>query len=173
MSHYSVDAKQLTSTNLSAFGKPVFLPADTPPDSAGTGWQCWYPTGTLQGTGNLQIGIVRVDLGEARIAKVEMHPTREEYVYAMESPIVQVMALGSEASGELADPKTAVAVLIRPGEGIIIHPGVWHAPAFAASLTQGYYGFILGAPDPAVSEKGLVEFWDGSDLQINLHNSEA
>lgn len=164
MSEIVIHLIGIKDINFSQYGQVVGKRQDQSPDIQGEGWRCWYPVGQLADQKSMQIGLVLADLHVPVIQKVESHPTREEWVYAIDTPIVQVIALGVET----ADPKTAKAVLLAPGEGFIIRAGVWHAPAFAANLKSGYYGFVLAKANPAKEEAGMVPFQGDSTVRIDL-----
>ncbi len=129
MREIQVKAARVNNTELFSFGEITGSSDLLLPDSQGEGWQCWYPLGVVPGEG--EIGLVRSTLTEPLIEFVECHPTRSEWVYAIDKPIIQVVALSDSKSGS-ADPATTKAVLLKPGDGIIIQEGVWHAPAFSA-----------------------------------------
>lgn len=157
MKELVIQSVGINDIDLEQYGRVIGRKPGQQPDSRGKGFQCWYPLGMLPSEKNLQIGLVQADLAEAVIEKMESHPTRQEWVYAIDAPIIQVVALTGE-SGCRADASTARAILLHPGEGILIQAGVWHAPAFAASLEKVYYGFVLASADPDIKEEGLVPF---------------
>jgi len=150
------------------FGKPIFVKDQQSPDNHGEGWVCWYPLGKLNEKGTRMIGLVKSTRADPVIRLVESHPTREEWVYSIDKPVIQLVALSSHDSKGLADSNTAKAILLNPGQGIIIDAGVWHAPAFGRGLDEAYYGFVLAEVDLTVKEFGLVQFHDGDELMIEV-----
>jgi hypothetical protein len=155
-------------SEMEKYGRAVMPASGKPADSFGEGWQCWYPLGTLPMEAHLQIGLVEANLLQPVIKLVECHPTREEWVYAIDAPVIQVVALPESGQAGLADGSTARAILLNPGEGFIIRAGVWHAPAFPVNLTHAYYGFVLPAPSGDVKEVGLVSFKEDDWVRVNL-----
>lgn len=166
MAEINLKAIRVTETNLEQFGNVFAKKEGQQPDNQGTGWQCWYPLGRLHNEEALMIGLVKTNLAVPVIEKVECHPTRSEWVYAIDKPIIQVVALSSKTPETLADAATAKAIILNPGEGIVIHAGVWHAPAFAADLTEAIYGFVLAKAAPNVEELGMVRFDQNNVLRI-------
>ena len=166
MKEITVQLENLMDADLTAYGQAVGKTSDQAPDSSGEGWRCWFPLGSLEMGKELQLGLVLADLHEPLIGKVEAHPTRQELVYAIDAPVVQVVALNAEGTDSAADANTARAILLQPGEGLIINAGVWHAPAFHADLDAAQYGFILAVPDPAVDELGMIPFASSCSVRV-------
>lgn len=163
-----VGLTSITAPEIADYGKSIYVKKDQPADNQGNGWVCWYPlAGLKDGDGGL-IGLVKSTRTEPVIRMVESHPTREEWVYAIDKPIIQVVALTTQRSEGLADINSALAIVILPGQGIIINPGVWHAPAFGYEPDEAYYGFVLAKADPSMRESGLVQFHDGFELQVDV-----
>lgn len=170
MKEIMINVMDTSQTLLEEYGLIVARKPKQKPDNQGEGWQCWYPLGVLpEATGSLQIGLVRTTLNEPLVKLVECHPVRGEWVYAIDRPIIQVVALSSASIPQkLANVATAKAVLLNPGEGILIRAGVWHAPAFAADLAEAVYGFVLEEVDPKVRELGMVPFDHNDGLRIRI-----
>lgn len=167
MAEQGIHLEEIFAKDLSRYGTPVAKKAEQKPDSSGRGFSCWYPLVTLSSENAGQIGLVLANLNEPLIDRMEAHPIREEWVYAIDKPIIQVVALTS-LKGDFADPFTARAILLNPGEGFLIRAGVWHAPAFAADLRFAYYGFVLPAASADVHEMGLVPLEGGTKIRITL-----
>lgn len=167
MNEMTIHPVGIHELDLGRYGRVVGRKPGQQPDSRGEGFQCWYPLGELSNEKHLQIGLVLANLAEPLIEKVESHPTREEWVYAIDAPVIQVVALNCD-HGQRADASTARAILLQPGEGILIRAGVWHAPAFAAGLNKAYYGFLLATADPGVKEEGLIPFDGEFKVRIGL-----
>lgn len=167
MEELLIQAVGVFASELSRYGTPVAKKTDQQPDSRGKGFSCWYPLTTLSLESSAQVGLVLSDLNEPLVELMESHPIREEWVYALDKPIIQLVALNCLES-DCADPSTARAIRLNPGEGLIIRAGVWHAPAFSADLNPAYYGFVLAAASPEVREMGLVPLEGGVKIRIAL-----
>jgi ureidoglycolate hydrolase len=132
------------------------------PDNSGEGWKCWYPIGELKAGNARSIGIVRTEKQSRQIEAMEQHLDREEWVFALDHPIIQVIALSTDADMKVPDPASVKAVRLEPGQGVVIFPGVWHAAGLPAAAGITLYGFALGKATRPDVDPGWVKFADNS-----------
>lgn len=64
---------------------------DRAPDSQGERWRCWYPIGVVTREDLLQVGLVRSSPRTKLLDSMEMHSDREEFIFALEKPLVQTV----------------------------------------------------------------------------------
>jgi ureidoglycolate lyase len=156
-----IPVKEMSNDQVDPYGKIIAIEDKGRPEIQGEGWQCWFPLGKLQNDYQLEIGMVVAAPDHLVINKMEKHPNRTEWVFAIDKPYIQVVAL-SDTATQYPDNGTVRAFMINPGEGILINKDVWHAPGIAPFNDSVLYGFVLGRTketDEAV-ELGLVEFKD-------------
>jgi ureidoglycolate lyase len=159
----------LSDEQVDSYGRIVAIGKIEQPDIQGEGWQCWYPLGELQNDRQLEIGMVAAEPGHLVFNKMEKHPNRSEWVFAIDRPYIQVVALTSVTSN-IPDSETVRAYLIYPGEGMLINKDVWHAPGIAPFGEPVLYGFVLGRIEEIDErvELGLVEFHDDLSFRCKL-----
>jgi ureidoglycolate lyase len=157
----------LTQEAVSSFGRMTGITSQEPPDLSGEGWFCWYPAGDLQ-AGAPQLGLVRADPRPLVVEALERHQDREEWVYALDRPYIQVVALSAAADPGKPDANTARAFLIEPGQGLVMNRGIWHAVGLPAGEATTYYGFALGetGPDPEAANSGWVSFANAAAVTV-------
>jgi ureidoglycolate lyase len=149
----------LNASSFERFGRAILVDRGQAPDMHGDGWRCWYPVAVLPSDPPPLLGLVEALPHPLVLVVMERHPARAEWVFALERPIVQAVAL-SAGESDCPDPATVRAYLIWPGQGVIIGPGVWHAAGLAAGPTPVPYGFALARPsDPAHDvDSGWIPF---------------
>lgn len=166
---HAITAGPLSAAAFGPYGRLVAAGDDQPPDFTGKDWQCWYPLGELQAAGPPAIGLVRAKPGDMAVLEMERHPHRSEWVFAIDGPVIQSVALSGGENPERPDPQQARAFVIQPGQGVLISAGVWHAAGLAAGRAV-LYGFVLSQPserDLAI-EEGMVPFDKGEYLDVAL-----
>jgi len=142
------------------FGRVAGHVTARPPDAVGDGWACWYPVGELRDAAPLLVGLVRTDSRPLQVEALERHAEREEWVYALDQPVVQVVVLSAPGEPEQPDAASAAAFLLQPRQGVVVERGVWHSVGFPAGDESAYYGFVLGQPrsDAEVTGSPWVPF---------------
>lgn len=163
-SEYFVRVKTLDEVDLRSYAHPVRI-GDRPPDLSGDGWQCWYPIGKLPKY-IWQIGIVRTETALRILQRMERHLDREEWVFALDKPIIQALALSFSSTPQQPDAHSVQAILLHPGEGLIIAAGVWHAVGVPARGEGAFYGFLLGEPVQDGGDSGWVPFANNVNVII-------
>jgi ureidoglycolate lyase len=149
------------------FGRLTGTAARPTPDITGDGWVCWYPAGEPDESAP-QLGIVRTEPRPLVVTVMERHQDREEWVYALDRPYIQVVALSTPDDPQRPDISTARAFRIEPGQGLIMARGIWHAVGLPAEDQSTLYGFLLGKPgsDPEAANSGWVPFGGGAQVVI-------
>jgi ureidoglycolate lyase len=155
----------LCEERVAPFGRLTGTAARSTPDIEGEGWGCWYPAGEPNEPAPM-LGIVRTEPRPLVVTVLERHQDREEWVYALDRPYIQVVALSSPDDAERPDSSTARAFRIEPGEGLILGRGVWHGVGLPAGDEATLYGFLLGKPGPdaEAANSGWVSF--GDEVQV-------
>jgi len=165
---FIVTIKTLDEVDLTLYGKVVTYDENKKPDNFGEGWKCWYPLGELHAAEPLYVGVVRTEPKPLQLHSMERHQDRSEWIYAIDKPMIQTVALSSPHNPDCPYPDKTRAVLLQPGQGIIIAPGVWHAVGLPSKDEAITYGFVLGAPSPEEKkrDKGWVAFTDQTVIKL-------
>ena len=165
---YIVTIKELDEVDQTLYGKVVTYDKKKMPDNSGDGWKCWYPVGELYATEPLYVGIVRAEPKPWLLSSMERHQDRGEWVYAIDKPMIQTVALSSPDYPTQPDPEKTKAVLLQPGQGLMIASGVWHAVGIPSKDEVITYGFVLGAPssEEKKRDKGWVSFTDNTIVKL-------
>ena len=108
---------------LEPYGYLVGLPSSAPPieNEELRYWPTLAPLELKEGWG--EVGICEVVRRPARVSKMERHVATSEFVAPMNGELLVPLALRTtvEMPGE-----GLLAVRVRMGEGLMLHPGVWH-----------------------------------------------
>lgn len=150
--------EELNEASVAPYGKMIAPNFGSEPDIKGDGWVCWYPLGQLNSDRILSIGMVLVQPKGKHFSKMEKHPNRSEWVFAVEKPYIQPVALSSVEDRNKPDHNSIKVFLIKPGQGILISADVWHAPGINYDDSPTLYGFVLGESYDDDVELGLVSF---------------
>jgi len=168
MSQYNdVPVVELDEESVAPYGKVITPKFDEEPDIRGDNWQCWHPLGELPEGRKLSIGMVLAQPGDKNFSEMEKHPHRSEWVFAIDKPYIQPVALSHPGAIDKPNIETVKAFLIKPGQGVQISEGVWHAPGIAPGATPALYGFVLGeeGAEDVGTELGLVPFDSGAIMR--------
>ena len=170
---HTIPIQPLDPKAFAPFGRAILRKDGALPDSCGKGWQCWYPLGELQNIPKARIGLVRARVRPLVVTALERHLAREEWVFALDSPLVQTVALSAAADPNRPDPQTAAAFLIRPGQGVIMVPGIWHGVGMSPGPQVITYGFVLAkSPPQSPEDSGWVDFADHTEVRLALPRSD-
>jgi len=123
-------------SRLADYGYLLELPSSLPPidNEELRYWPTLAPLELRDGWG--EVGICEVRRRPAQVTRMERHVRTSEFVAPMNGELLVPIALRTEK----AKPgKGLVAVRVCAGEGLMLHPGVWH---------------WAGYPD-----RDLVKFW--------------
>jgi ureidoglycolate lyase len=165
----NIALEPLREDRVAPYGRLTGTVTTSTPDLEGDGWVCWYPAGEPDESAPM-LGIVRTEPRPLSVAAMERHQDREEWVYALDRPYIQVVALSSLDDPERPDISTARAFRIEPGQGLIMARGIWHAVGLPAEDQSTLYGFLLGKPGPdrEAANSGWVAFVDDAQVVVDL-----
>ena len=105
---------------------------------------------------------------------MERHLAREEWVFALDSPLVQTVAHSAATDPDRPDPQTLAAFLIRPGQGVIMAPGIWHSVGLPPGRQDICYGFVLAEPKLHPDENsGWVDFAGHAEVRLALPEPDS
>ena len=108
---------------LEPYGYLLSLPSTTPPieNEELRYWPTLAPLELHDGWG--EVGICEVQRRPARVSKMERHIRTSEFVAPMNGELVVPLALRTDGD---RPGEGLLAVRVRVGEGLMLHPGVWH-----------------------------------------------
>jgi ureidoglycolate lyase len=108
---------------LDAYGYLLKLPSSTPPTETEE-LRYWPTLAPLElAEGWAEVGVCEVVKRPARVARMERHVRTSEFVAPMNGELLIPIALRTK---DEQPGKGLVAVRVRVGEGLMLHPGVWH-----------------------------------------------
>jgi ureidoglycolate hydrolase len=164
-----IKVNKLTGQNFNKFGESIFVAKDLKPDNEGDGWKCWYPLSEINRNNDFSFGIVLSKPKYLGTQFMERHLDRDEYVIALDHPIIQIVGMSNRENNACPDITLTEAYLINPGQMVKINPGVWHSAAIASQLKSCLYLFLLGKPTKETKfvDSGLVQFASGDQLIIS------
>ena len=110
-------------SRLEPYGYLLQLPSNAPPieNEELRYWPTLAPLELQDGWG--EVGICEVQRRPTRVSKMERHVQTSEFVAPMNGALLVPIALPT-AGGTPGEG--LVAVRVRVGEGLMLHPGVWH-----------------------------------------------
>jgi ureidoglycolate lyase len=98
---------------------------------------------------------------------MERHLQREKWVFALDKPLIQSVALSSEEQPQQPDPQSLRAFLLQPGQGVLIEAGVWHTAGLPTVEENILYGFVLGEePDDPQENSGWIDLPENTLVKI-------
>lgn len=131
-----IPIEDLHRADLSGIGHAFDLSRDSSSSvfSAGAGFTDRYTVEPLlDGLGHL--GMTSAGATPADISQMERHLYSEEVLFCAGAPIVLPVAL----AGASPQRDAVRALLIQPGQGIVLNRGVWHAPCLGHPEPAAYY----------------------------------
>jgi ureidoglycolate lyase len=143
-----------TPETLSSFGQVVLSPSGSPTSQAAS-YKFWSDIAHYAIHGETEIGICTVYRQPiAEICGMERHLRTPEVLIPIDAPFM--LPLLREG-----DPAAAAAVfLVKPGEAVVIHEGVWHGACLPVGRASSSYFVIFrrGTPHEDVQKKGIEPF---------------
>ena len=125
----AIPVQVLTEDSFAPFGWMLgrdFPAQATPSDFTHPATDFWsqhiFQTGARDGTEILWVNYRNMDLS---VTHLEKHLLTEQAIVPLTGGIIQLMAC-SKSDGSV-DMASAAAFIIRPGQGICMRPGAWHA----------------------------------------------
>jgi ureidoglycolate lyase len=100
-------------------------------DAEGPGWRWWAETATLAATGDAYgIGFLDLQPAPLRFDWAERHGRSPEMIVALGGDCLVYVAPADPGRDE---PGSFEVFRLRPGQGVILAPGVWHGAPLASS----------------------------------------
>ena len=130
-----------TKESFSPYGQLISYD-DREPDKSGSGWKCWIPMGMVEvSSKKMQIGLVRINSSNLVVQVMERHETREEMLWPITKPIIQLVGLPNRLNEESAQPRIHEIKAFRlvPGQIIIMSKGTWHSAAYTENDETDYF----------------------------------
>jgi ureidoglycolate hydrolase len=108
---------------LAEYGYLLSLPSSVPPveNEELRYWPTLAPLELEKGWG--EVGVCEVVRRPARVSRMERHVRTSEFVAPINGELLVPIALRTT---EASPGKGLLAVRVRVGEGLMLHPGVWH-----------------------------------------------
>jgi len=108
---------------LAEYGYMISLPSSAPPieNEELRYWPTLAPLELKDGWG--EVGVCEVVRRPARVSRMERHVRTSEFVAPMSGELLVPIAL---RTGDPHPGHGLLAVRVRVGEGLMLHPGVWH-----------------------------------------------
>ncbi|HEY2868709.1 MAG TPA: ureidoglycolate lyase [Gaiellales bacterium] len=125
-----------------------------PQDADGPGWRWWADTASLASTGDAY-GIGFLDLAPAPLEFdwAERHARSPEMIVALAGDCLVYVA---PADRDRNAPGAFEVFRLRPGQGVILAPGVWHGAPLAASGPAA--AMVLLREGTGVEDTAMVRF---------------
>ena len=163
-----IKLKELNKKDFVQYGEAIFAADGQKPDSAGEGWECWFPLAQLTEDSDFSFGIVKSKPELIGTRFMERHLDRDEYVVALDHPVIQIVGLSDAKREDFPDINQTEAFLVRPGQIVKLKAGIWHAAGIAYGIESCLYLFLLGKPtkDGKLVDSGLVGFVNNESLIV-------
>ena len=163
-----IKAQGLTANNFKKFGESIMVKPGQKPDSSGEGWECWFPMAEITQGRDFSFGLVSSKPKIIGTKFLERHLDREEYVIALDHPIIQIVGISDSQKTDMPDIHQTEAFILQPGQLVKINPGVWHSAGITADGSSSLYMFLLGRPtkEGKLVDSGLVGFASGDSVTI-------
>lgn len=157
-----VTAVELSEIDFSPFGTVVRLAAGGPDvvTSTGDGWSGVFSAAPLM-AGSGSLGYTTGVPAPCTFTTMEQHHHTKEALFAQAGPVVLAVA---DTPGPAPAAQDVVAVVIRPGDLVILDEGVWHDACHGLGVATPYYWFAVCDPqitDPWVPVEGGPVHLDG------------
>jgi ureidoglycolate lyase len=104
--------------------------------SQGDGWSDVRTTAPIISTAG-SLGITQGSPLPCKVSKMERHLHTQEALFCLTDPIVIAIANSGEDKQPLAS--TIEAVIIQPGEVIVLNKGIWHDACHGINKSVRYY----------------------------------
>ncbi len=150
----------LTAEAFRPFGQVIKQPQRTP-DAAGPGWQWWSETALMQSDGRpYGIGYLDLQLTELQFDWAERHMrSTEMLIPAGGDCLVYVGPPDHPDQPDRLPPLDRFRVfLLEQGQGVLLHPGVWHGAPLAIDRPLNVVVLLLQATGS--TDTSLVRFTD-------------
>lgn len=112
------------------------------------GWRAWM-TKDICMDDVCNIGITYAKGLPFLVSAMESHSLTQEVLVCGDKPMVLAVA-DTDAKEKGAKPEDIRAFMIKPGQVITLHKGIWHAACRSAEGEECYYYFLAHSLEPAV-----------------------
>jgi ureidoglycolate lyase len=134
----TIQAVTVEEIDFSRYGLLFDLVSGAAPDvvaERSTDWQDRYTARPVV-TGSARLGMTIGPTITTDITRLERHPHTREAVACICEPIVLPLAVDA---GDRPSADSVIAVELRPGQCVSLHPGVWHGAGMGADEPTAYY----------------------------------
>src|SRR5215211_5339757 len=150
--------RDLTPGAFAPFGEVIDQPGRMP-DATGPGWQWWGETALLAADSRpYGIGYLALQPTDLRFDWAERHMRSPEMLIPTDDCLVYVGPPEHPEEPELLPPLDRFQVFrVRQGQGVLLHPGVWHGAPLAIDRPLNVVVLLLqgtGASDTSVVRFG-------------------
>jgi ureidoglycolate lyase len=123
-------------------------------DAEGPGWRWWAETASLASTGEAYgIGFLDLEPAPLEFDWAERHERSPEMIVALTGDCLVYVA---RSGPEEAAPGAFEVFRLRPGQGVVLAPGVWHGAPLAASAPAS--AMVLLRERTGVEDTAMVRF---------------
>ncbi len=130
--------EKLNEKNFDKYGESILVKEGKKPDSTGEGWECWYPLAQLTDDSDFSFGIVKSKPKTIGTRFMERHLDRDEYIVAIEHPIIQIVGLSDANQANCPDINQTEAFLLQPGQIVKIKAGIRQRRRAKEFLNDGF-----------------------------------
>lgn len=146
-------ARPLERDAFARYGTVVERPG-RPHDAEGPGWRWWAQTATLDATGDAYgVGFLALEPAPLRFDWAERHDRSPELIVALAGDCLVYVSPADTARDA---PGPFEVFRLRPGQGVILHPGVWHGAPLAAAGPAA--AIVLLRVGTGVEDTAMVRF---------------
>jgi len=132
----------INETNFKTFGRVVILPQKDPTSQAAD-YKFWSDIANYKIEGETEIGLCTVyKQNEDSISGMERHLNTPEILIPVDSPFILPLLI----EGDYVDQ--AKAYVVKPGEAVVIDPGVWHGACLPVGAERATYFVIFRRKTP-------------------------
>jgi ureidoglycolate lyase len=136
----------------SRFGAVVLSPGGSPTSQAGD-YKFWSDIAHYEIQGETEVGLCQVFRQESNvITGMERHLKTPELLIPIDAPFALPLLLDGSPS--------ASVFLVRPGQAVAIHTGVWHGACLPVGASSSWYFVIFrrGTPVSDVHKRPVEPF---------------
>jgi ureidoglycolate hydrolase len=153
----NIPALEPTEADIAGYGK-LIRAEGREPDAVTQDFSFWDGLGELLFSRG-SVGLVRSYPHSRHVCpNLERHERTSEMIVPVDGDVAVVCALSQEDDARRVDTNTVRAFVVRRGEALILHPGVWHyAPMVQETATDSFIIFEQDTP----SEDLLKEAFNG------------
>ncbi|MBN2051287.1 MAG: ureidoglycolate lyase [Spirochaetales bacterium] len=103
-------------------------------------------------------------------SSLERHKESSEVLIPVMVPVAVICALSSARDENTVDRKTIKALVVSPGEALVLHPGVWHSAPYVHRETADT--FVIFRNDTLRNDLIKVDFPPEERLSLSFETLE-